>query len=308
MGASKARNAVLAVGAIMVDMVCCVPALPTSGEGVVVESSRAVVGGCAFNSANAARQLGADCTLFAPVGEGIYAGFVEGALAQRGLQTPLRVKGRDNGSCTCLVEPDGQRTMITSPSVERYFERSWFDAIDAAHVSCGLASGYEIEGSGGNAIIEFFEEHPEIQFFYAPGPRILGVGPEKHARINALRPIWHLNDQEALAYTGCSTLEDAARVLATACENAVVITAGAAGSFVLEGPDACFANVATEAVRVVDTVGAGDAHLGALAAARAAGRSWKESLELANKVASGVCAVEGATLSDEAFARLGVAL
>ena len=30
MGASKARNAVLAVGAIMVDVVCCVPALPLS--------------------------------------------------------------------------------------------------------------------------------------------------------------------------------------------------------------------------------------------------------------------------------------
>ena len=52
-------KAVLAVGAIMVDMLCQVPRLPRSGEGIVVEESRAVVGGCAFNAANVLRQLGA---------------------------------------------------------------------------------------------------------------------------------------------------------------------------------------------------------------------------------------------------------
>ena len=68
-------KAVLAVGAIMVDMLCQVPRLPRSGEGIVVEESRAVVGGCAFNAANVLRQLGAPYELFAPVGCGIFAGF-----------------------------------------------------------------------------------------------------------------------------------------------------------------------------------------------------------------------------------------
>ena len=71
------QPAVLAVGAIMVDMVCRVQHLPLSGEGIVVEESRATVGGCAFNSANVLRQLGAPYELFAPVGRGIFAGFVE---------------------------------------------------------------------------------------------------------------------------------------------------------------------------------------------------------------------------------------
>ena len=67
-------KAVLAVGAIMVDMLCQVARLPRSGEGIVVEESRAVVGGCAFNAANVLRQLGAPYELFAPVGCGIFAG------------------------------------------------------------------------------------------------------------------------------------------------------------------------------------------------------------------------------------------
>ena len=79
-------KAVLAVGAIMVDMLCQVPRLPRSGEGIVVEESRAVVGGCAFNAANVLRQLGAPYELFAPVGCGIFAGFVERELRERGLE------------------------------------------------------------------------------------------------------------------------------------------------------------------------------------------------------------------------------
>ena len=309
MGNTTGRcGAVLAVGAIMVDVVCRVPSLPSSGEGVVVESSEAVVGGCAFNSANAVRQLGAECTLFAPVGEGIYAGFVERALAARGLQAPLRVRGRDNGSCTCLIEPDGQRTMITTPGIERYFELSWFDRVDAGRFACGLASGYEIEGPGGDAIIAFFEDHPGIQFYYAPGPRIAGVGPQKTARINALHPVWHLNDQEALAYTGRATLAEAARALLDAGACAAVITAGADGAHLFDGSTGRHLAVPTKPVSVADTVGAGDAHLGALAAARAAGRSWEDALALANAVAGGVCEVSGATLTDEEFSRLELGL
>ena len=111
-------KAVLAVGAIMVDMLCQVPRLPRSGEGIVVEESRAVVGGCAFNAANVLRQLGAPYELFAPVGCGIFAGFVERELRERGLEAP-RFDDRDSGGCMCFVEPGGERTMVTLPGIVR---------------------------------------------------------------------------------------------------------------------------------------------------------------------------------------------
>ena len=334
-------NAVLAVGAIMVDLVCRVPRLPRSGEGIVVEGACATVGGCAFNAANALRQLGAPYELFAPVGSGMFAGHVERELCERGLDAPrvpagcgdasdrvgMRLgcscggaeaaacgdaagveaaSGLDSGGCVCFVEPDGERTMVTMPGIERHFAPEWFDTVDAARFGCGFASGYEIEGPGGDAIIGFFEAHPAIQFYYAPGPRIQNVGPEKTARINALRPVWHLNDLEALAYTGAGVLEEAGFALARACGNAVVITAGEWGSHLFEGDRHVL--VPTKPVPATDTVGAGDAHLGALTAARAAGRSWEESLALANRVAGAVCGVVGATLSDEEFALAGIAL
>lgn len=302
---SEQGNAVLAVGAIMVDMVCQVGRLPLSGEGVVVDESHAVVGGCAFNAANVMRQLGAPHELFAPVGVGIFAGFVERELDARGLQAP-HFGTRDTGGCVCFVEPNGERTMVTLPGVERHFEEAWFERVDASRFACGFASGYEVEGAGGDAIIGFFEAHPDILLYYAPGPRIEGVGVEKTARINALHPVWHLNDLEARSYTGRSSLEEAGFALAAACGNAVIVTEGAVGAHVFERDRHVV--VPTEPVQVVDTIGAGDAHLGALAAARTAGRTWEAALALANRVAGGVCQVAGGTLTDEEFARLRVSL
>lgn len=304
-------QAILAVGAIMVDLVCHMPQLPQSGEGAVAKSVRARVGGCAFNSANVLRQLGVPRTLFAPVGEGIFADFVERELQARGLEAlhvPARSDGTvfDSGGCVCLVEPDGERTMLTLPGIDRQFQRSWFDELESSRFGFGLASGYEIEGEGGDAIISFFEDNANIQLYYAPGPRILGVGPDKTARINALHPIWHLNDQEARAYTGCSSLEEAGWAIACESGNAVVITAGAAGAFVFA--DGVCTTVPTAPVDVVDSIGAGDAHLGALVAARAVGQSWEEALAKANRIAAAVCQVEGGVLDDEAFERLNVRL
>ena len=121
-----------------------------------------------------------------------------------------------------------------------------------------------------------------------------------------MHPVWHLNDQEALAYTGSATLEEAGAAIVEECGNAVVITAGKDGAHLFV--DGRHAVISAGLVDVVDTVGAGDAHLGALTAAGAAGRSWEDALALANRVAGAVCGVEGSTLADEAFARTGARL
>lgn len=301
---SKQAGAILAIGAIMVDVVCRIPNLPARGEGVVVDQRDTVIGGCAFNAGNVIRQLGAPVYLFAPVGRGIFADFVRKTLAERSLEALAVETDLDNGSCTCLVEPDGERTMVTSPGIERCFEPSWFDAIDPTRFCSALASGYEIEGAGGDVIISFLEEHPDIQFFYGPGPRIEGVGCRKTARINALKPVWHLNDLEARLYTGCSTVEEAGAVIREQCCNTVIITAGAAGAHCFTEDGRLF--VPSSEVEPVDTVGAGDAHLGALVAARSMGHSWEEALSIANSIGRAVCLVSGGSLTDEEFARLDI--
>lgn len=307
---AAAAPVVIAVGSVMVDVVCRVPRLPRSGEGVVVDDVRMAVGGCALNSANAARQLGAAVELVVPVGSGPYADFARRELAARGFAGVEAPGMGDCGAAMCLVEPSGERSMITLPGVEREFRREWFTGVERAAraglIACGFASGYELEPAGGDAIVDFFANHPQIEFWYAPGPRTCHIPAERVARINALRPVWHLNDQEALAYTGCASIGDAGRALAREAGNVAVITAGADGSYLFQG-DAML-HVPTDPVDPLDTVGAGDAHLGALCAARTAGMPWADALPLANRLAAAVCLTPGATLADADFAKLGLHL
>ena len=324
----RSHKKILCIGAIMADITSHVPALPQRGEGVVVTKSETHLGGCAFNSGNIIRQLDEPCYLFAPIGQGVYASFVRSELEKRGLCALEVETALDCGSCLCLIEEDGERTMITTPGIERCFEKGWFELIDASEYDLAFASGYEIEGSGGDAILSFIEANPHISFWYAPGPRVTGVSDEKTERIMALRPCWHLNDLELsqfaektglafgdaerawLEFAGAekstfARIRPAGEALAAASQNAVVVTLGA------EGAAAFFPNgehllVPTDAVTPIDTVGAGDTHLGALVAALHAGCSWADALELANRMAAAVCQHPGGTIPDEAFVQLGV--
>lgn len=316
---------ILCIGAIMADVMSHVPTLPGRGEGVVVEKTIAQLGGCAFNSGNAVRQLGQNCLLFAPIGCGVWANFIREQLSLRNLAGLEVQTSLDCGSCLCLVEPDGERTMITTPGIERHFEASWFDLIDAADYDLAFASGYEIDGEGGRAIIEFIERNPHIEFWYAPGPRTTYVSDEKMERIKALHPCWHLNDLELLQYaektglplTDGSQPKDfdtifgrvrcAASALAALSENTVVVTMGPEGSAAFF-PDGKHVLVPSEPVKPIDTVGAGDTHLGALVAARHAGKPWEEALSIANRMAAAVCMQAGGTMPDEAFDQLGIEL
>lgn len=290
---------VLAIGALIVDMVCRVPRLPDSGEGVVAESASMAVGGCAHNTACAVRELGAEVALCAPLGSGVHAEWLRARLAERGLSGLEVASSYDNGVCMCMVEPDGERTMLTLPGVDRHFERSWFDGVDASRCACAVVSGYEIEPAEGDAIVAFLEDNPLLLTYFAPGPRICGISAEKIRRLNALRPVWHLNRQEALAYTGCSSLERAGEALRAQAGNDVVITDGAKGAHAFTGEG--HVQVGTEPLVPVDTVGAGDAHVGVVAALRAAGFDWETALRCANRTSGVVCSVQGAVVPQGAL-------
>ena len=296
------QKQILSIGALIVDLVCEVAQLPQSGQGEVVKNHRMSLGGSEANAANIIRQLGEECLLFAPVGQGMFADFARDQLRKNGFEPFVVQTNLDNGACVILVEPSGERTMITLPGIERAFDPAWFNCLDPEQISAALTSGYELDGPGGTPIIDFLEANPQILFYYAPGPCIMSVSPDKVARINELRPVWHLNDMEARTYTGLEDLAQAGERILAECNNAVVITAGAAGAYLFSKDE--YLLVPSAPVKPVDTIGAGDAHLGALIAARNRGATWQESLSLANRLAAAVCLQKGALLPDAAVKQL----
>lgn len=290
----------LVIGAAMLDIVVQMDRLPKSGEDVYMKSQEMTVGGCAYNVADILKHFQIPYTLFAPVGTGVYGEMIRKELKKNGHTSTIQAS-IDNGYCMCIVEADGERTFMTLPGAECRFEREWFEELRPEEYDAVYVCGYEIEGEGGEAIVEFLEGHPEMTVYYAPGPRITYIAEEKQKRLFALHPILHLNDKEALDYTGADTIQEAAEKLYEKVRNTVMITLGASGVY-LKGKEA--KRIPAEKATVVDTIGAGDSHIGSVIAMRQRKSGFEEAIRTANKVAALVVGVQGPTLTEEQF-RLG---
>jgi len=91
------------------------------------------------------------------------------------------------------------------------------------------------------------------------------------------------------AITPYASIEEACR------DSDVIITLGARGAYVLSGSGSEL--IPGYPARVVDTIGAGDAHIGSIMAAEAEGRSLPEAVRRANRISAAVVAQTGAELS-----------
>lgn len=291
----------LIIGAAMLDIVVKMERLPKSGEDMYMDSQEMTVGGCAYNVADILKHFEVPYTLFAPIGNGVYADIIKRELEKNGHESMICAKS-DNGYCMCIVEANGERTFLTLPGVECNFEKEWFEMLDIKEYDSVYVCGYEIEGEGGETIISFLEKHPELTIYYAPGPRITYISLEKHHRIMRLHPVLHLNDKEAIDFTKEKTIEEAAKVLYTETKNKVIITLGADGVYLQEKEGIM---IQTKKVEAIDTIGAGDSHIGAVIAMRQKGVSFKEAIETANKISGLVVRVSGPTLTKEEFHKGG---
>lgn len=273
----------LIIGGVLLDIVVQLDRLPKKGEELHANSQEMKVGGCAYNVANVIKNFQVPYTLFAPIGKGVYAGLIEEKLNENGHESPLHVQDGDNGHCVCLVERDGKRALVSLAGVERVFKKEWFDMIDPSEYDAVYVSGYEIVGEGGDAIIDFLEEHKEMQVYYAPGPSITNIPLKRHQRIFALHPIVHLSEKDALKFTMYQDYWDAAEYLHTMTQNVVFITLGEYGCFVYDGAEEI---VPVERVEVIDTTGDGDSSFGTIIAMLQKGKSLQEAVTAANKVSS----------------------
>lgn len=289
----------LVIGAAMLDISMHINRLPKSGEDVYAENQEIKVGGCAFNVADILRHFRIPYTLFAPIGTGMYADLITDNLKKSGQASPIHSTKMDNGYCLSLVEPDGERTFITLPGIECSFEKEWFDGLETNSFDSAYVCGYEIEGAGGNTIIRFLEQNPKYTVYYAPGPRITYISQEKQRRIFAMHPVIHLNDKEALNYTGKQTIEEASKYLSDQTHNTVIVTLGAKGVFLQENDT--FKIITSEPVKAVDSTGAGDSHIGTIIAQLKSGKTFEQSVKIANRVSALVVGVNGPVLSDREF-------
>jgi len=299
---------VLVIGSTCVDVILRVDHLPKTEENIHPQSQRFAIGGCAYNVANILGRAGADMTFITPVGrKGVFGPFVREALRDQGYATMIDLPEEQNGCCYCFVEKNGERTFASVHGAEYTFDPAWMAPYAGKAYDYGYVCGLEVEEYTGKKLVSWLETAKIKTLFYAPGPRGVRVKKELTDRLYALHPVLHINEGEAKALSGCDDLDDALRTLHAMTGNTVIATMGADGVRFIENGRICTV-AGTPADHVVDTIGAGDSHAGATLLGLCRGMTLEDSLSMANRVSAAVVQTDGATLSDEDFARVIPAL
>lgn len=294
---------IMVIGSTCVDIIINIDHLPKTEEDIHPSSQSLALGGCAYNVASMIKLFHVPLTLISPVGTGFYGDYVARELERNGFPVAVRVPDRENGCCYCLVEAGGERTFMSYHGAEYTFRKEWMEPFK--HTACDMVyvCGLEIEEPTGIELIEYLEEHPQREIFYAPGPRGIRISPEKTQRLYALHPVLHINEPEAKSLSGCGSIEDSAEKLFSLTSNTVIITLGDKGTYCREQSGNAY-YVDGIPAPVVDTIGAGDSHIGAVMASLSMGKSLKDAIIIANTAASAVVGVKGASLTKEEFDRL----
>lgn len=289
----------LVVGAAIIDMLMKIDRLPKSGEDVLCQESATAVGGCAYNVASTLRNLGCEHDLCVPVGRGPYADMIRRELEKYGYDILIQDETQDNGYCLALVEADGERTFITVQGSEGTMKEEWLQALDMEQYDKIYLAGYEVCTPFGMVLARWLTSLSGKQVFFAPGPVICEIAPQVMDTIFSVHPILHLNEKEAMDYTGKENIQTAIADLYAKTGNLVIVTMGGSGSLYYDGKETH--PIPAVKATVVDTIGAGDSHIGAVIGGLSKGYSMEKSCILANHVASCIVSVQGPTISKKLF-------
>lgn len=265
---SQGSGRVFVVGSTNVDRTVQVPRLPRPGETALGDALVVSPGGKGANAAAAAARAGAAVTFVSAVGADGDGATALAALSEGGVAVDEVVVLADHPTGAALIVTDaGGANLIAvaagaNAQLSADHVRGSLDGLDTADVvlvsaeipDAALAAALQAGADGGAA-------------------RVLDPAPARPSLLEAAKigAILTPNESEAAELTGCGDPAQAARRLAALTGEPAVVTLGEAGCLIASAAGEVSRHAAARAEHIVDTVGAGDAFAGGLAAALAAG-------------------------------------
>jgi ribokinase len=273
---------VCVVGAANIDLISYVPRLPRVGETLHGTQFRMGYGGKGANQAVMAAKLRAEVTMVCKLGRDVFGQGTLENFRTHGVDT-THVTFTDeafSGVAPIAVDPEGRNAIIIVTGAN---DRLSLDdlararpAIAAAEVVlCQLELPIETTVSALRIARE-----AGVRTIFNPAPARGDLPDELFQLSDVICP----NEPETELLTGMPAGDEAARELLARGAGAVALTLGERGCLVVEGESVT--EVAVEPVRAVDTTGAGDAFVGALATFLAAGRGLVDAAERSNAIAA----------------------
>ena len=296
---------ILLFGSATADITLNIDHLPSLEEDLNPSHQTITLGGCACNAAMMLKLSEVPFTLAVPVGTGLFGDFVRTQLQKRSI--PIwKESEEENGSCTCLVTPDGSRTFLAVHGGEYHYRPKWLESLHPEDYSMVYICGIDLEEPCNDCLIDWLEQ-AHLPVCFACGPRIKALQQDRLERIMALHPIIHCNAEEAEILLGriqlpVSTILKNARMLSADTDNLVVITDGERGCVACNDDETL--SIPSFPVKPVDGTGAGDSHIGPILACLYKGYSLKRSLSIASIVSAAVIQRPGAVLSRQEYEKL----
>ena len=260
---------IVVVGSANMDMVLRVQQLPRPGETVSGHGFETMPGGKGANQAVAAARLGAEVHFVGCVGSDVFGAQMRGTLQAEGVNVDhlATVSGPSGVAIVLDDDANGQNSIAIEAGANA--------ALSAAHIDAAAAT----IAAASMLVCQLESPLPAVQraiaVAHAAGvPVLLNPAPVQPLPPQLLQQVSLLvpNESEAAALAGQAPGEPVDEVLAAERLRrlgaaTVIVTLGERGVHV-STPGGAVRHDAQPAARVVDTTGAGDTFIGALAAAR----------------------------------------
>ena len=281
---------IVVFGSVNVDLVARVERFPHPGETLTGSDHIVAAGGKGANQALAARRMGADVVFIGATGNDAFADLALAHLRRDGvsLDHAVRTKG-STGLAFITVDSYGENQIVLSPGANGKLTAAALDQLTVKPNDILLVQGE----------VSMTETERALAWARERGMRrLLNLAPAvpvssrllSHVDILIVNEAELRQVAERMGLSGSAALT--AEELATELGLGVVVTLGALGA--VAHVDGEVARAPGFPVTPVDTTGAGDAFVGAFAAALDAGRSLMEAVRLGCAAGSLACLKEGA--------------
>ncbi len=297
-------SAVVTVGSVHMDLIATVDRIPVAGESRVGRSFIATPGGKAANQAAQAARCGVPSFIVARAGTDQFGDVIDAELSSAGIDTTYLTRDAavPTGASTVLVGDDGEyASVIVLGSASRLSSRDFERAVPAWADADVLLLQLELPLETSLAAARAAKCHGARVILNAapvsaiPGLKIVALLDETDIVVLNMVELGMLTDSEI----GVPNSARAATMLLNRERGLiwVVVTLGKAGAIAVSREQSLVAPALE--VSVVDTIGAGDAFMGAFAARLASGAGVADAL-LYGTAAGSLATTRAGALSGQA--------